>query len=49
VADLALEALRVALDVARRALVAFRFGELEELARVADALGGAVELADVGA
>jgi hypothetical protein len=49
VAYLAFEALRVALDVARRTLIAFRLGELQQLARVADSLGGAVELADVGA
>jgi len=49
VAHLGFEALRVALDVARRALVPLGLGELQQLAGVADPLGGAVDLADVGA
>ena len=44
---LALEALRVALDVTRRDLIALGLGELEELGRLADAAAGAVDLADV--
>src|SRR4029077_15641325 len=42
-----LEALRVALDVARGALIALGLGQFEELGSLADALGGAVDLADV--
>ena len=47
VPHLGLEALRVALDVARGALLALRLGQFEELGSLADALGGAVDLADV--
>jgi hypothetical protein len=47
VPHLALEALRVALDVTRRDLIALGLGELEELGRLADAAAGAVDLADV--
>jgi hypothetical protein len=48
-AHVGLETLRVPLDVAGCALVVLGFGELEELCRVGDALGGAVELADLRA
>ena len=40
-AHLGLEALRVALDVARGGLVVLAFGELEQLGGIGDALGGA--------
>jgi hypothetical protein len=36
------------LEVARGALIALRLGELEQFARVRDALLGALDLADVG-
>ena len=48
-AHVGLEALRIALDIERGGLVGLGGGELEQLARIADALGRAVELADVGA
>ena len=44
---LALEALRIAFDILRGALVAFGLGQLEKLGRLADAAAGAVDLADV--
>jgi hypothetical protein len=47
VPHLALEALGVALDVARRALVPLGLGELEQLGGLTDPVGGAVDLADV--
>ncbi len=47
-AHLGFQALRVALDVARGSLVASRFRELQQLGGLGDALGGAVDLADVG-
>jgi len=47
VTHLRLEVLRVALDVARRGLIALAGGELEQLAGIADALGGAVDLANL--
>jgi len=42
-----LEALRVALDVARGALIAFGFGQFQQLGGLDDALGGALDLADL--
>jgi hypothetical protein len=47
VAYLALEALCVALDVARGALIALGLGQLEQLDRLGNAATGAVDLADV--
>src|SRR5262250_1303916 len=47
VTHLRLQALCVALDVARRGLIALAGGELEQLAGLADALGGPVDLADL--
>jgi len=49
VAHLALEALRVTLDVARRALVSLGLRQLEELRGLGDTAAGAVDLADVAA
>jgi hypothetical protein len=45
----ALETGGVALDVLRGSLVVFAFGELQQLRRIRDALGGAVELRELGA
>ncbi|MGH8288674.1 MAG: hypothetical protein ACREV7_06545 [Steroidobacteraceae bacterium] len=45
---IALEPLGIPVDVARRGLITLRFGELEELRRIGNALGGAIELRDVG-
>jgi len=47
-AHLGLEALRVAFDVAGRRLIALAGGELEQLAGIADALGSAIDLGDLG-
>ena len=44
---LGLEALRVALDVARGGLIPLGLGEREELGSLADALRGAIDLPDV--
>jgi len=48
-AHLAFELLCVALDVARRTLIALAGSELEQLAGITDALGGAVDLGDLRA
>jgi hypothetical protein len=45
---LAFEFLRIGIDIARGALVAFAFRELEQLCGIRDALRGAVELAGFG-
>jgi hypothetical protein len=45
---IALEPLGVPADVARRGLIALPFGEVEELRRIGDALGGPIELRHVG-
>jgi hypothetical protein len=49
VAHVGFEALCIALDVARRRLIALRLGELQQLGRLIDAPDGAIDLADVGA
>ena len=46
---LALEALRIALDLARRGLIALGGGQLEELGCLADTACGAVDLGDLAA
>src|SRR6185437_9097680 len=46
-ANLALEPLGVALDIAGGGLIALPLGELEELGRIADSLGGALDLRHV--
>jgi len=48
-AHVGLEALSVALDIAGRRLIAFARRELEQLAGIGNALGGAVDLGDFGA
>jgi hypothetical protein len=48
-ANLPFEPLRILPDVLRGRLVAFSLGQLQELLRIADALGGAIDLRDVGA
>ncbi len=47
-ADLALEPLRILLDVPRRGLVTLGLGEIQELGRIGDTFGGAVDLGEVG-
>jgi hypothetical protein len=48
-ANLALEPLGILPDVPRGSFVALPLGQLQELLRIADALGGAIDLRDVGA
>jgi hypothetical protein len=48
-AHLPLESLRVLTYVPGGGLVALTLGQLQELLRIADALGGAIDLRDVGA
>jgi hypothetical protein len=48
-AYLAFEPLRVLADVAGGGLVPLPLGQLQQLFRIADALGGAIDLRDVGA
>jgi hypothetical protein len=43
------QALRVALDVLRGGFIGLLHGQLEKLSGIADALGGALDLADVAA
>jgi hypothetical protein len=47
VAHVGLEALRVALDVARRGFIVLRLGEQQQLGSFGDPLGGAIDLPDV--
>jgi hypothetical protein len=47
-AHLALEPLGIAADVARGALIALRLGQLQQLRRIGNALGGGIDLPDVG-
>jgi hypothetical protein len=42
------EAARIALDVARGTLIVLAFGQLEQLGRIGDGLGRAVELGKLG-
>jgi hypothetical protein len=48
-ANVPLEPLGILPDVAGSGLVTLPFGQLQELLRIADALGGAIDLRDVGA
>jgi hypothetical protein len=48
-ANLPFEPLGILPDVPRGRLVAFPLGKLQQLLRIADALGGAIDLRDVGA
>jgi hypothetical protein len=48
-ANLPLEPLRILPDVACSGLVALALGQLQQLLRIADALGGAIDLRDVRA
>jgi hypothetical protein len=47
-ADRLLQPLGVAPDIPRRGLIALPFGELQQLGRIGDPLGGAVDLLDGG-
>jgi hypothetical protein len=47
-ADIALEALSILLDVPGGGLIGLCLGQLQELRRIGDALGGAIDLRDVG-
>ena len=46
--DVSFQSLRVLVDVLGSGLIALALGELEKLAGIRDALGGAIELAGVG-
>jgi hypothetical protein len=48
-ADLALEPLGIAPDVLGGGLIALPLGQVQELRRIGDAFGGAIDLGDVGA
>jgi predicted membrane metal-binding protein len=47
-ADLLLQPRGVLLDIARRGFIAFALGQLEQLGGVIDALGGAIDVRQVG-
>jgi len=47
-ANLALETLRISVDIARRRLVALRFRKLEELGCIGNSFGRALDLARIG-